>query len=145
MAVDINVWLERLGLGKYADRFAENEIDFDAARDLTEEDLKELGIPMGPRKKFLRALAETIEASNNWDEGTAKAASGNVPDPVRTVDAERRHMTVMFCDLVGSTELATVLDPEDMHSLLGVFQETCGRIAADYGGHAQQTRGPHRQ
>jgi len=141
MSIDINEWLEQLRLGKYTDLFAENEIDFDAARDLSEEDLKELGIPMGPRKKLMRALAETSEAGNNKDETAAKAASSTVSAPVSTVDAERRHMTVMFCDLVGSTKYATGLDPEDMHALLRTFQETTGKIADDHGGYVASLLG----
>ena len=138
MSAEIAEWLEQLGLGKYAELFIESEVDLDAARDLTEDDLKDLGLPLGPRKKLLRAIEQLC---GQPDEGEEHPASTEVDPAAHPGDAERRHLTVMFCDLVGSTELATTLDPEDMHALLSAFQETCGRIASEHGGHVAKLLG----
>src|SRR5579859_4860592 len=103
-------WLADIGLAKYQSVFAENEIDWSLLPRLTNADLKELGLPLGPRKKLLEAIANL----------------NSTPDPVQQAgprEAERRHLTVMFCDLVGSTELAAKLDPEDLHRVISVYQE----------------------
>ena len=103
MARDVGAWLVGLGLDAYVETFVENQIDLEAARDLTEADLRELAIPMGPRKKLLRAIA----------------ALGEQPAPIAAIrpEAERRQLTVLFCDLVGSTELSGRLDPEDLRDV----------------------------
>ena len=108
---DAAEWLASIGLGEYAQRFAENGIDLSTVRDLTEQDLKDLGVLLGHRRKMLRAIAEFDEA--------APAPAETATEPVRPQDAERRHLTVMFCDLVGSTALSARLDPEDMRTLIG--------------------------
>src|SRR5580704_17483735 len=89
-------WLEKLGLSEYADRFAENRIDFSVLRDLTDQDLKEIGVVLGDRRKILRAIRELA--------GAAPAAPLIEPKPHDS--AERRQVTVMFSDLVGSTALS---------------------------------------
>ena len=99
-------WLESIGLAEYAQRFAENAIDLSILRDLTDQDLKELGVLLGHRRKMLRAIAELGEATSTTPP------TGPKPQPPD--EAERRHLTVVFCDLVGSTALSTRLDPEDM-------------------------------
>src|SRR5678816_1855233 len=99
-------WLEKLGLAEYAQRFADNAIDLSVLRDLTEQDLKDLGVLLGHRRKILRAIAELNDA--------ALAVTQKATEPVSRDEAERRHLTVMFCDLVGSTALSARLDPEDM-------------------------------
>ena len=100
MADNIRQWLEEIGLGKYGDVFVENEIDLDAAQHLEESDLTELGLPMGPRKKLMAAIAELTAPS---------LALGQIPnaapEQAARQQAERRQLTVMFCDLVGSTAL----------------------------------------
>ena len=101
-------WLASIGLGEYAQRFVENAIDLSVVLDLTEQDLKDLGIQkVGHRRKVLRAIAEL-------SAGAAAAASRAATEPVRPDEAERRQLTVMFCDLVGSTALSAWLDPEDL-------------------------------
>jgi class 3 adenylate cyclase len=102
-------WLESIGLGEYAQRFADNAIDMPILRDLTDQDLKELGVLLGHRRKMLRAIAELGEASS-----IASARPATEPKPESSGEAERRYLTLMFCDLVGSTALSTRLDPEDM-------------------------------
>src|SRR4029453_11362464 len=109
---DIAEWLGSIGLGEYAQRFAENAIDFSTLRDLTEQDLKDLGVLLGHRRKMLRAIAEL-------DDAPAPAESATKPESPD--EAERRHLTVMFCDLVGSTALAARLDPEGMRTRVGGY------------------------
>src|SRR5260221_5777730 len=114
-------WLNALGLGQYAQRFADNDIDAGILRDLTDEDLEKIGVSLGHRKKILRAIAELDEvgitpASPRWDE------------------AERRQLTVMFADLVGSTALRTRLDPEGLRKIIGVYQRRCAEVIAKSGG-----------
>src|SRR5215510_2325229 len=89
-------WLESIGLGEYAQRFAENAIDLSILHDLTDQDLKELGVLLGHRRKMLRSIAG-LEAA------AAPAGSMTQPKTESRDEAERRHLTVMFCDLVGST------------------------------------------
>ncbi len=91
-------WLEKLGLSEYAQRFADNAIDLSVIRDLTEQDLKDLGVLLGHRRKILRAIAEL--------DGVAPAAAETATEPLARDEAERRHLTVMICDLVGSTALS---------------------------------------
>src|SRR5215469_7587989 len=110
-------WLEKLGLGQYAQRFAENDIDFDILGDLTDQDLEKIGVTsLGHRRKLLRAIAnlEGIE-----ERAPAVAIAATPPTaPHRADDAERRHVTVMFSDLVGSTALSTRMDPEDLREVI---------------------------
>ena len=126
MAGDIADWLERLGLSKYADVFAESEIGLDILPDLSDADLKDLGVPLGDRKRLLKAAAvvEPLEA-----------APQSKPAPMVTPEAERRQLTVMFCDLAGSTELSERLDPEDLRDILRAYQQTCADVIARYDGH----------
>ena len=124
----IDQWLEELGLGRYAAVFADNDIDFDVLPDLNDKDLAALGVSLGHRKKLLRAIAALGEA-------TVETAAPPAP-PVRAIALpERRHLTVMFCDLVGSTELSTRLDPEDLRDVMQRFQEACVEVICRYGGH----------
>src|SRR5437762_9623707 len=103
-------WLGRHGLGQYAKTFAENNIEFSVLPDLTENDLEKLGVSsLGHRKKLLRAI-EALTAARQ-STGTAKAVP---PSLVQRREAEFRQITVMFCDLVGSTQLSEKLDPEDL-------------------------------
>src|SRR5215813_5308835 len=99
-------WLNQHGMSEYAERFVENRIDFSVLPDLTEQHLKDLGIALGDRLKMLRAIR---------DLGALRLPSTPVESkPTRRDDAERRQLTVMFTDLVGSTALSTKLDPEDL-------------------------------
>ena len=114
-------WLEKLGLGQYALRFAENGIDLSVVSELTDEDFDRLGVLLGHRRKMLRVIAELNQAEL-------------VIEPVRRHDAERRHLTVMFCDLVGSTALSSRLDPEDMWEVIRAYRAACARVVATYDG-----------
>ena len=113
-------WLEGLGLGKYAATFADAEIDLAAVPHLTDDDLKELRLPLGPRRKILAAATTVVT------NGLPPSLEPARPPTSSHGDAERRQLTVMFCDLVGSTALASRLDPEDLREVLGGLSRRCG-------------------
>ena len=126
-------WLEKLGFGQYAPRFAENDINFAILSDLTDQDLKELGVSsLGHRRQLLRAIAEL----NGVEKGAPKLAPATAaPVPPQPHDAaERRQLTVMFCDLVGSTALSARLDPEDMREIIGAYHRCCAELITKAGG-----------
>ena len=126
-------WLKSLGLGEYAQRFAQNRIDASVLRDLTDQDLEKIGIPLGHRKKMLRAIAEL---------GVAALATPQAPTGLNRQDtAERRRLTVMLCDLVGSTALSARLDPEDMRAVIDAYHAACARIVLTYEGFLAEFRG----
>jgi class 3 adenylate cyclase len=118
-------WLASIGLEEYAQRFTENAIDLSVVRDLTEQDLKELGVLLGHRRKMLRAIADLDKAT----QASAETATKLPPD-----EAERRYLTVMFCDLVGSTALATRLDPEDMWRTIAAYHACVGEVIGRHQG-----------
>jgi hypothetical protein len=105
--LDIDGWLRGIGLEQYAPTFRDNAIDVDVLHDLTDEHLRELGLPLGARLKLLRAVAAL---------GTSEKtpASPEITPPAPRADAERRQVTVMFSDLVGSTALSARMDAEDL-------------------------------
>ena len=118
-------WLEKLGMSEYAQRFAENRIDLSVLPELTDQHLKDLGIALGHRLKMLRAIRELSNA----------AAPTPEPPPAQPKpqdSAERRQVTVMFSDLVGSTALSARMDPEDLREVISAYQkcvaETVGRV-----------------
>jgi class 3 adenylate cyclase/predicted ATPase len=134
MARDISEWLEDLGLGKYAEVFAENEIDLAALPHVTEEDLKAIGVALGARRKLLAAITAIREVD---------AAAAVAPEslPSGAPEAERRQLTVLFADLVGSTALAQQLDPEDMRDVITAYQNTVAAEVARYEGHLAKYMG----
>src|SRR5262252_4309416 len=107
-------WLDKLGLGHYAQRFAENGIDPSDLRHLTDQDLKDIGVLLGHRRKLLAAIAELVGA-------VPRTAGATSAEPKPHDVAERRQLTVLFCDLVGSTALASRLDPEDLREIIGMY------------------------
>src|SRR6266576_521994 len=129
-------WLASIGLGEYAQRFAENAIDLSVLRDLTDQDLNELGVLLGHRRKMLRAIAELDVTS-----AIAPTAPATKPEREPSDEAERRHLTVMFCDLVGSTALSTRLDPEDMWRVVASYQAAIGAVIGRYQGMIAQYMG----
>jgi class 3 adenylate cyclase len=124
-------WLEKLGLSEYAQRFAENDIDFAILGDLTDQDLEKIGVAsLGHRRKLLRAIAnlQTIEKS-------APAVAVPAPAAPLPLDiAERRQVTVMFSDLVGSTALSARMDPEDLREVISAYQECVAEIVRRFDG-----------
>ena len=122
-------WLQKLGMSEYAQLFADNSIDdVSILRDLTDQDLKEVGVPLGHRRKMLRAIAELSGAAPAVPEPTAP------PEPKPQDDAERRQLTVMFIDLVGSTALSAKLDPEDLRSVIGAYHKCVAETVARFDG-----------
>jgi class 3 adenylate cyclase len=119
-------WLASIGLEEYAQRFAENAIDLSVVRDLTEQDLKDLGVLLGHRRKMLRAIAELKGAVLITPQTGAKLVPRD--------DAERRQLTVMFCDLVGSSALSARLDPEDLRRVIGAYHICIAEVIGQYEG-----------
>lgn len=135
MPDNIGNWLEQLGLGQYVDSFTENDIDFDVLPDLADEDLAKLGVSIGDRKRVLRAIRTLSPQAGAADNVNAQAPSlQNAGRLARRLEAERRQLTLMFCDLVDSTELSAQLDPEDLHEVMRSYQETCTQIVSQYKG-----------
>src|SRR6516164_4335929 len=108
-------WLRKVGLGQYAQRFADNDISFSVLPDLADQHLKELGVSLGHRLQLLREIAELKGAP---ERGTATATPAAPHDT-----AERRQVTVMFSDLVGSTALSARMDPEDLREVISAYQK----------------------
>ena len=131
---DIIDWLEGIGLGKYAQAFAENEIDLEVLPELSEQDLEQIGLPLGPRRKLQKAIAELggvrATAATAPPEPTASTAP---PEPAAP-QGERRQVTVMFADLSGYTKLSSGLDAEETHALLNQFFAAVDRVVTGYGG-----------
>src|SRR5215469_48330 len=120
-------WLEKLGMSEYAERFVESDIDTSVLRDLTDQDLKELGVSLGHRRKMLRAIAElSCVAPASPQLGLTE------PKPQDT--AERRQVTVMFSDLVGSTALSTRMDPEDLREVISAYHKCVKASVQRFGG-----------
>ena len=125
--MDVGDWLRGLGLGQYEDLFRANEIDSAVLPDLTEGDFEKLGVPMGHRKRLLKAVA-TLGT-------TETAVQPEKPSPSTLTDAaERRQLTVLFCDLVGSTAMSAGLDPEDMRGIIAAYHKCCATLIARGGG-----------
>jgi len=136
MADGIRKWLEDIGLEKYAETFVANDIDLDVLHDLDEKDLERLGVSLGHRKKLLRAIADLVAAP------TAASRSAQEVREVRKVQvAERRQLTVMFVDLVGSTELSRRLDPEEMREVIRAYQDLVAVEVARFEGHIAKFMG----
>src|ERR1700738_2085199 len=121
-------WLEKLGLSEYAQCFAENDIDVSVLPDLTDQHLKDLGVSLGHRLKILRVIGELAGAAS------AKSQAPAVTEPRSEHAAERRQLTVMFCDLVGSTALSAKLDPEDLRGIFGAYHHCCAELVERNGG-----------
>ena len=124
---DVAAWLDELGLGRYCDAFEKNEIRAENLAQLKDGDLKELGLPLGPRRRLLDAL-KTEAPQETVDERASDRA-------------ERRQISVLYCDLVGSTALATRLDPEDLRALMAVYRAAVSQVIERYGGHIAQYLG----
>src|SRR5207344_1332770 len=139
--MDVAGWLQNLGLGQYASAFAENAIDIDVLSELSEHDLEKLGIPLGHRKRLVRAIKEMAPGGSSSKPITSERGQVATTDLPPTGTAERRHLTVLICDLVGLTALSARLDPEDMGAVIDAFQATCARITLAYDGFLADFRG----
>jgi class 3 adenylate cyclase/predicted ATPase len=150
-------WLEKLGMSEYAQRFADNHIDFSVLRELTDQDLKDLAVVLGDRRKMLRAIADIDGIEKNAPAVPVKATAAPrhttvalAPVPTATprpisaaagVSGERRYVTVMFCDLVGSTSIAAQLDAEEWRDLLCAYLDAACAAVTEMGGHIARKLG----
>jgi class 3 adenylate cyclase len=134
----IEEWLEGLGLGEYASRFVENGVDLAALPDITEQDLKELGVLLGHRRRLLRAIAELSRpaalAARVQPEPVPVVTGSQQPAGTFEAAGERRYLTVLFCDLVDSTGIASRLDAEEWRDLVGAYFEGASAAVTEMGG-----------
>jgi class 3 adenylate cyclase/predicted ATPase len=138
--MDVSDWLRTHGFQRYEAAFVANAIGTDVLPELTEDDLEKLGLPLGDRKRLVRAIRATFGTSHERpvENDAGKRSPG---EPPRKPEAERRHLTVMICDLVGSTALSARLDPEDMRALTDAYHAACGEIVSTYDGFLAEFRG----
>jgi len=120
----IGDWLEKLGMSEYVERFIENRIDFSILPDLTDQHLKDLGLPLGDRLKMLRSIRELCGATSVLPK----------PEPLTQDSAKRRQVTVMFSDLVGSTALSAQMDPEDLREVMSAYRKCAADAVQRFGG-----------
>jgi class 3 adenylate cyclase len=130
--MDIGSWLRGLGLGQYEALFRENEIDADVLSDLTELDLEKLGLPLGHRKRLLKAIANVTARVDL--AGASSSAQPRTLQPAAESVAERRQVTVLFSDLVGSTALSARMDPEDLREVISAYQKCVAETVQRFGG-----------
>ena len=133
--MDVGDWLRSLGLDRYEAAFRDNEINEQVLASLTQEDLKEIGVgPVGHRRMLLEAIA-ALRADKGGNAPSADAATTSSAPSISPEDhAERRQVTVMFCDLVGSTALSTRMDPEDLREVLSAYQNSVAITVGRFGG-----------
>jgi class 3 adenylate cyclase/tetratricopeptide (TPR) repeat protein len=124
---EIGDWLEKLGMPEYGECFAENKIDLSVLPHLTDQDLKDIGVPLGHRRKMLAAIAELVGAVQAPPQPA-------VTEPKPQDTAERRQVTVMFSDLVGSTALSARMDPEDLREVISTYQKCVAETVQRFGG-----------
>src|SRR4029077_19463370 len=133
---DISGWLDEIGLAKYAEAFRSNDIDFDVLPELGADELKEFGVSLGDRQRLLKAIA--ARSGPAADPPAAPAAAAPAPPapaaPAPEPSAERRQLTVLFADLVGSTALSQALDAEDLRDVLRGYHEAVTAAIRDAGG-----------
>ncbi len=128
--MDLGEWLRGLGLGQYETSFRENGVDAEILPDLTDADLEKLGVLLGHRNRLLKAIAGLKSAGGEPVSGQPAAKPERKPHDA----AERRQVTVMFCDLVGSTAMSARLDPEDMRGIIGAHHKCCASLIEHDGG-----------
>jgi class 3 adenylate cyclase len=133
--MDVAAWLRGLGLEQYVPAFHDNAVDGEVLRELTADDLKELGVTLvGHRRKLLAAIAALRTEPPTRDVAQSGASAPSAPTSHPAIDAERRQLTVMFCDLVGSTALSTRHDPEDLRELIGDYHRTVADTVGHFDG-----------
>jgi hypothetical protein len=143
VTMNVRERLRGCGLAQYEEKFRDNKIDLDVLADLSDGDLEKLGIPLGDRKRLLKAVAEL--ASREPLPGQARLAAVAPISPAQSFAhpdaAERRPITVMFCDLVGSTSLASRLDPEDWRNMVSAYLDDASNAVTGLGGHVLKKLG----
>ncbi|MGA9322442.1 MAG: AAA family ATPase, partial [Xanthobacteraceae bacterium] len=145
----ITDWLKNLGLSEYAERFVDNAIDLSVLPDLTDQDLEKLGVLLGHRRKMLRAIAalggvpvaEPTTAAASLTKAIPISAAVTAPAALGEATGERRYLTVMFCDLVGSTGISARLDAEEWRDLVGSYLDAASAAVAEMGGHVAKKLG----
>src|SRR5919198_3307539 len=127
--MDVGKWLRDLGLPQYSEAFLANDIDAEVLLELQDEELEKLGVKsLGHRKRLLKAI------HGLRDEAPLTSLPQEPPSP-QPHEPERRHLTVMFCDLVESTSLAERLDPEDLRDVIRAYQEACAGVISRFEGY----------
>ena len=148
-------WLAKLGLAEYTSCFAKNRIDFSVLPELTDQHLKDLGLPLGDRLKMLRAIRELSGAAqaptqpeqkpqDTAERRRARVLDTETPVPISATAAptgERRYLTVLFCDLVGSTGISAKLDAEEWRDLVGAYLDAASAAVIEMGGHVAKKLG----
>jgi class 3 adenylate cyclase len=142
MSIEVTNWLRGLGLEQYAAAFHDNDINSEILHELTTDDLIGLGVTsIGHRRKLLAAISALREAGTMPAPQMAPRAPPHHSLPAGIAPAERRQLTIMFCDLVGSTELATQLDPEDLRDIIAAYHRRVAEGVARYGGFTARLMG----
>jgi len=136
---EIIAWLEQLGLSQYAEIFETSDIDLDVLTDLNEDDLRELSVSFGHRKRLLRAIA-TLRSDSAGAAESAVTAPATL-QPALPPSGERRLITVLFCDMVGSTAMTAAGDPEDMFELIRAYHAACSEVIERFGGYVARMVG----
>ncbi|MGB7101265.1 MAG: adenylate/guanylate cyclase domain-containing protein, partial [Xanthobacteraceae bacterium] len=152
----VSDWLNLLGMSEYAQRFADNRIDFSVLPDLTDQDLEKIGVVLGDRRKMLRSIAALNSGPEAATPAVAVTASSlasapanpippnappSKPSAVAESTGERRYLTVMFCDLVGSTGISAQLDAEEWRDLVGAYLDAASAAVTEMGGHVAKKLG----
>ncbi len=139
----VSAWLENLGLGRYSEAFQCNAIAWDVLPELNEGDLEALGVLLGHRKTLLRAIAHLSQSAEGRGPGSIPIAVSpeTPPVPLERDQAERRQLTVMFCDLVDSTALSRRLDPEDLQDVIRRFLDACSQAIGRFNGYIAKYMG----
>jgi class 3 adenylate cyclase len=128
--LDIDGWLRAIGLAQYAENFRANDIDGELLGRLTNDDLKDIGVAsLGHRKRLLEAIAALVTAPEGPSPIPVAAT-----EPETNDTAERRQVTVMFSDLVGSTALSSRMDPEDLRAVISAYQQCVAETVRRFGG-----------
>jgi class 3 adenylate cyclase len=141
--MDVGTWLRDLGLERYEQAFRDNDVDATVLPHVTADDLAGLGVTsIGHRRKILAAIARLQAVDGKTpDEQFSDRASDPRREPTLRHDAERRQLTLLFCDLVGSTALSAQFDPEDMREVMRVYQNACAHVIARFEGHVAKYLG----
>lgn len=139
----VSAWLGHLGLGRYSEAFQQNAIEWDVLPELNEDDLEALGVLLGHRKTLLRAIAQLSQSAEGMGPGSIPLAVSldKQPLPSERDQAERRQLTVMFCDLVDSTALSRRLDPEDLQDVIRYFLDSCSQTISRFNGYIAKYMG----
>ena len=143
---NIRRWLIDLGLERFAPTFEREELTSDNLTELTDGDLKDLGLPLGPRKTILKAIealrtSDTVLLPHSPNSITSKHSAETIPASDNALQEERRQLTVLFCDIVGSTELANRVDPEILQKILRAYEDACAACITRYEGYVFQRLG----